>query len=233
MHSSPSSMSSREIFSYEALIRGRLNEPAFRVPERVPASARYQFDEDTLVAAIALAVPLELNCHLNLLNLNFLPQGLYTSDASVTSTLAAAARHTLPIDRVILEATEGEVIADCAHLGRQLSQFRSMGLNVAIDEFGAGYSGLNMLADFQPEQIKIDMNLVRDMSGRSPLARQLGDGHLPPGSAIRASKPGHRSCTRQSSPGARTCGLHLIRITLDRSSSKRRASLTLHDKHLA
>ena len=35
-----------------------------------------------------------------------------------------------------------------------------MGLKVAIDHFGAGYSGLNMLADFQPSQIKIDMKLV-------------------------------------------------------------------------
>ena len=155
----------REVFSYEALIRGRSNEPAFRILERVPSHAKYQFDEDSRVAAIALAVQLGLRCHLNL---NFLPQGLYASDAAVTSTLAAAARHALPIDRVILEVTEGEVIADYAHLGRQLNEFRSMGLKVAIDDFGAGYSGLNMLADFQPDQIKIDMNLVRGIERHGP-----------------------------------------------------------------
>jgi len=155
----------REVFSYEALIRGRANEPAFRVLERVPTRAKYQFDEDSRVAAIALAVQLGLNCHLNL---NFLPQGLYASDTSVTSTLAAAARHALPLDRVILEVTEGEVIADYAHLGQQLNEFRSMGLKVAIDDFGAGYSGLNMLADFQPDQIKIDMNLVRGIERHGP-----------------------------------------------------------------
>jgi EAL domain-containing protein (putative c-di-GMP-specific phosphodiesterase class I) len=155
----------REVYSYEALIRGRVDEPAFRVLERVPASAKYQFDADSRVAAIALAVHLGLNCHLNL---NFLPQGLNASDSSVTSTLAAAARHALPIDRVILEVTEGEVIADYAHLGRQLNEFRSMGLKVAIDDFGAGYSGLNMLADFQPDQIKIDMNLVRGIEKHGP-----------------------------------------------------------------
>jgi EAL domain-containing protein (putative c-di-GMP-specific phosphodiesterase class I) len=82
--------------------------------------------------------------------------------------LAAAARHALPIDRVILEVTEGEVIADYAHLGQQLNKFRSMGLKVAIDDFGAGYSGLNMLADFQPDQIKIDMNLVRGIERHGP-----------------------------------------------------------------
>lgn len=155
----------REVFSYEALIRGPDNEPAFRVLERVPAGARYRFDEDSRVAAIALAVQLGLDCHLNL---NFLPQGLYASEASVTSALAAADRHGLSIDRLVLEVTEGEVIADYAHLGRQLNEFRRMGLKVAIDDFGAGYSGLNMLADFQPDQIKVDMNLVRGIERHGP-----------------------------------------------------------------
>jgi EAL domain-containing protein (putative c-di-GMP-specific phosphodiesterase class I) len=154
-----------EVFAYEALIRGPANEPAFCVLQSVPAHAKYRFDEDSRVAAIALAVKLGLNCHLNL---NFLPQGLYASDASITSALAAAVRHALPIDRVILEVTEGEVIADYAHLGQQLNEFRSMGLKVAIDDFGAGYSGLNMLADFQPDQIKIDMNLVRGIERHGP-----------------------------------------------------------------
>ena len=155
----------REVFSYEALVRGTANEPAFRVLERVPSHARYQFDEDSRVAAIALAAQLGLRSHLNL---NLLPRGLHESDTSVTSTLAAAERHALPIDRMILEVTEGEVIADYAQLGRQLNEFRSMGLKVAIDDFGAGYSGLNMLADFQPDQIKIDMNLVRGIERHGP-----------------------------------------------------------------
>jgi len=41
-------------------------------------------------------------------------------------------------------------------------------MSVAIDDFGAGYSGLNMLADFQPGQIKIDMNLVRGIERHGP-----------------------------------------------------------------
>jgi EAL domain-containing protein (putative c-di-GMP-specific phosphodiesterase class I) len=155
----------QEIFSYEALIRGQANEPAFRVLESVPEHAKYQFDAASREAAIALAAQLGLKCHLNL---NFLPQGLYASATSITSMLEAAARHSLPIDRVILEVTEGEVVADYANLGQQLNEFRRMGLKVAIDDFGAGYSGLNMLADFQPDQIKIDMNLVRGIQRHGP-----------------------------------------------------------------
>ena len=114
-------VAARQVFSYEALIRGQANEPAFCVLERVPAHAKYQFDQDSRVAALALAVQLGLNCHLNL---NFLPQSLYASDASVTSLLAAAARHALPIERVILEVTEGELITDYANFGQQLNEFR-------------------------------------------------------------------------------------------------------------
>ena len=33
----------------------------------------------------------------------------------------------------------------------------------AIDDFGAGYAGLNLLADFQPDLIKLDMQLIRDI----------------------------------------------------------------------
>jgi EAL domain-containing protein (putative c-di-GMP-specific phosphodiesterase class I) len=43
-----------------------------------------------------------------------------------------------------------------------------MGIKLAIDDFGAGYSGLNLLAEFQPDQVKIDMNLVRGIEKHGP-----------------------------------------------------------------
>jgi hypothetical protein len=42
------------------------------------------------------------------------------------------------------------VIDDAAQLGRALNAFRAQGLAISIDDFGAGYAGLNLLADFQP-----------------------------------------------------------------------------------
>jgi EAL domain-containing protein (putative c-di-GMP-specific phosphodiesterase class I) len=41
-------------------------------------------------------------------------------------------------------------------------------MQVAIDDFGAGFSGLNLLAEFQPDMIKLDMNLLRHIESRSP-----------------------------------------------------------------
>jgi len=49
-----------------------------------------------------------------------------------------------------------------------INQYRSSGVSIAIDDFGSGYSGLNLLADFQPDSIKIDMTLVRNIHARGP-----------------------------------------------------------------
>jgi blue light- and temperature-responsive anti-repressor len=49
-----------------------------------------------------------------------------------------------------LEVTEREVIENYARFAARLNEYRGMGDKIAIDDFGAGYSGLNLLADFQP-----------------------------------------------------------------------------------
>ncbi len=60
----------REVFSYEALIRGPANEPALRVFAQVPSDLKHQFDQDSRTRAISHAARLGLKCNLNL---NFLP----------------------------------------------------------------------------------------------------------------------------------------------------------------
>jgi EAL domain-containing protein (putative c-di-GMP-specific phosphodiesterase class I) len=154
----------REVFSYEALIRGPGNEAAYRVLGQVPPERLLEFDQEARTEAIGLATRLKIGCHLNL---NFMPQSLH-SPASILTTLKAADRFHLPIDRIVLEVTEGEVIYDQAHFAEVINQYRGLGLKVAIDDFGAGYSGLNLLADFQPDQIKLDMKLVRGIERHGP-----------------------------------------------------------------
>jgi EAL domain-containing protein (putative c-di-GMP-specific phosphodiesterase class I) len=154
-----------QVLSYEALIRGPSNEPAFQVFEQVPADGKQQFDQDSRAVAIAQGMKLGLDCHLNL---NFLPQSLHVSRESIRTTLEAADRYDLPIERIILEVTEGELISDPASFAALLNEYRVRGLKVAIDDFGAGFAGLNLLADFQPDQVKIDMHLVRGIERNGP-----------------------------------------------------------------
>ena len=46
--------------------------------------------------------------------------------------------------------------------------YEQWGQVIAIDDFGAGYAGLNLLAEFQPHLIKLDMHLVRDIHAKGP-----------------------------------------------------------------
>jgi len=154
----------REVFSHEALIRGPSHEPACRILGQVSADRLLEFDQKARIEAIGMAVRLGI---VSRLNLNFMPQSLH-SRAAILTTLEAADRFHLPIDRLVLEVTEGAVIDDQAQFAEVINEYRGLGLKVAIDDFGAGYSGLNLLTDFQPDQIKLDMKLIRGIEHHGP-----------------------------------------------------------------
>ena len=155
----------REVFSYEALIRGPGNESAWEVLRQVSEDRLFAFDQRARVVAIDLAMRLGLSCHLNL---NFLPRSLNSSGESILTTLEAASRANLPIKRIVLEMIEGDIINDHSRFRELINAYRGLGLKVAIDDFGAGYSGLNLLADFQPDQIKLDMKLIGGIERHGP-----------------------------------------------------------------
>jgi EAL domain-containing protein (putative c-di-GMP-specific phosphodiesterase class I) len=155
----------REVVSYEALIRGPRNEPAHQVLQQISADRLFAFDQKARVHAIDLAMRLGVACNLNL---NFLPGSLDSSQESILTTLEAANRAHLPTKRIVLEIVEGEIIHDNSRFAGLINEFRGLGLKVAIDDFGAGYSGLNLLADFQPDQIKLDMKLIAGIERRGP-----------------------------------------------------------------
>jgi EAL domain-containing protein (putative c-di-GMP-specific phosphodiesterase class I) len=155
----------QRIHSYEALVRGRSNESAGSVFAQVASADASRFDEELRQLAVALAASLGIACDLNL---NFLPRSQQHSDVTLRATIKAAERCGLSIDRLVLEVTESEVIDDGAQFARVINLYRGMGLKIAIDDFGAGYAGLNLLADFQPDLVKLDMHLVRGIESNGP-----------------------------------------------------------------
>ncbi len=153
-------LESRSVFAQEALARGVNGEPAGRVFEQVNDSNRYRFDQTCRVKAIALAARLGVD---SLLSINFLPNAVYRPELCIRTTLNAAADYGFPAERIIFEVTEGERVSDHAHLRDILQHYQQIGFRTAIDDFGAGYSGLNLLADFQPNLVKLDMALIRNI----------------------------------------------------------------------
>jgi EAL domain-containing protein (putative c-di-GMP-specific phosphodiesterase class I) len=155
----------QNVFAYEALVRGRSNEPAASVFAALQSSELHVFDRAARVQAIALAASLGLNTGLSL---NFLPQALETLPDAISSTIDAARKAGVSERKIFLEVTEGELIRDVTGFSRTVNQYRTSGIHLAIDDFGAGQSGLNLLADFQPDVIKIDMHLVRNIDTNGP-----------------------------------------------------------------
>lgn len=148
----------RQIYAHEALVRGADGEPAPTVLSRVNEDNRYRFDQACRVKAIKVAAELGMQ---ERLSINFLPNAIYKPELCIRTTLQAARKHDFPVQRIIFEATEGDAIEDGKRLAAILTEYKRTGFLTAIDDFGAGYAGLNLLADFQPDIIKLDMALVR------------------------------------------------------------------------
>ncbi|MFC4159509.1 EAL domain-containing protein [Chitinimonas lacunae] len=148
--------------AYEALVRGVNGESAATVLSWVDDDNRYRFDQACRVKAIELASRLGLlnipDCRLSI---NFLPNAVYRPETCIRATIEAAARYNFPHHRIMFEVTEGEKVRDSNHLQSIFAEYRRQGLLTAIDDFGAGYAGLNLLAQFQPHYLKLDMELTR------------------------------------------------------------------------
>ena len=105
------------------------------------------------------------------LSINFLPNAVYEPRACIRATLAAAMRTGFPVNKIIFEFTESEAM-DADHILNILRSYRAMGFKTAIDDFGAGYAGLGLLTLFQPDIVKLDMALIRDID-TDPVKRTI------------------------------------------------------------
>lgn len=171
----------REVYAYEALVRGMSGEGAAWVLGQIDADNIYAFDQACRRQAVRLAARLGMRA---LLSINFLPNAVYSPDRCIRSTLQECERTGFPVSQVIFEVSESENMSDPGHLLDIFHAYRAMGFRTAIDDFGAGYAGLGLLSQFQPDLLKLDMGLVRGIDDSPPrqiilesmvtMARRLG-----------------------------------------------------------
>jgi EAL domain-containing protein (putative c-di-GMP-specific phosphodiesterase class I) len=151
---------SKEVFAQEALVRGINEESAGEILGRINDENRYRFDQACRVKAVQLAAKLNIQ---SFISINFLPNAVYNPESCIRTTIEAAETFGFPTDHIIFEVTEGEQVTDHMHLREVLQYYRKRGFLTAIDDFGAGYAGLNLLADFQTDLVKLDMGLIRNI----------------------------------------------------------------------
>jgi EAL domain-containing protein (putative c-di-GMP-specific phosphodiesterase class I) len=150
----------REVFAHEALVRGVHGEGALQVLGRVEARHRFAFHEACRVKSIEMASMLGMQSRLSL---NVSPNDVAGPTECFHTAIRTAERVRFPIDRLILELTEGEPVADLPALAATFRAFQSFGFASAIDDFGAAYASFELLAAFQPDIVKLARSFVRDI----------------------------------------------------------------------
>lgn len=75
---------------------------------------------------------------------------------------------------IVLEITERVAITAWNDFRRSVAALRLTGFPIAIDDVGAGYSSLKAVAEVQPDYLKVDLSLVRDVD-KSDLKKRLFD----------------------------------------------------------
>lgn len=93
--------------------------------------------------------------------LNIEPGSVFDPELDKLSTVGLSPR------RVVLEITERAAVKDYGLFRQALDLARGIGLRLAVDDVGAGYSGLRLLSETQPDFIKLDMNFTRNIQDKA------------------------------------------------------------------
>jgi diguanylate cyclase (GGDEF)-like protein len=105
------------------------------------------------------------------ISVNMSPSQLY--DLNFTNNLKELAqKHQVSLSQFELELTEDVALSNSILVRKQLSQIRTLGATVAIDDFGKGYSNLAYLRDIEIDSIKIDKSFVMQID-QSPVNRAI------------------------------------------------------------
>jgi EAL domain-containing protein (putative c-di-GMP-specific phosphodiesterase class I) len=152
------SWSRRSIYGYEALVRSNessLPHPGalFDAAERLGRVHELGSRIRDLAAGGFAAAPAGVQLFVN----------LHTLDLNEISLYQANAPLSLISKRVVLEITERASLDVVKNMRARMAILRKLGFRIAIDDLGAGYAGLTSFALLEPEVVKLDMSLIRDV----------------------------------------------------------------------
>jgi EAL domain-containing protein (putative c-di-GMP-specific phosphodiesterase class I) len=146
------------LFAYEALLR--TDEPLLSRPEEFVGTAQQVERGRELARAVrarvAQTIPTLPDGTLALVNI--VAEDL--SDPDLVNPDAPLSAHA---PRVVLEITERTKLDATLNIPSRVKQLRDLGFRLAVDDLGAGYSGLSSITQLEPSIVKLDMSLIRDI----------------------------------------------------------------------
>jgi EAL domain-containing protein (putative c-di-GMP-specific phosphodiesterase class I) len=178
------SLADRSVVAHEALLRGEVDGrdvgggDLFFVAEQ--AGWLHRLDRIGRESALTGAAPW---LGTDDLFINFNPTSIFRPQVCLASTERVVHETGIEPTQLVFEVVESHAIADRGHLVSILDHYRSLGWRVALDDVGAGWSSLSLLAAVRPEVVKLDKALVQELpddgartvlKAVTDLAHQLG-----------------------------------------------------------
>ncbi len=161
------------ILAWEALTRGpegsAFHSPAVLFDFAEQSGKLFALESICREKAITTLGPIEAG---QKLFLNIHPKTMADPEFTHGRTLELLHQAGLTPENIVFEITERHSISEFALFHRTLDHYRSQGYLVAVDDAGAGYSGLTSVAQIRPEFIKIDMSLIQGID-KDPVKRAL------------------------------------------------------------
>ena len=157
-------MENKEVMGYEALSRGP-EGTVFQSPLNLfegAAEADLVFELDRACRLRALRSGQGLSESTKLF-INILPSSMYDPDFHGARLLDRLEQLGIAPEQVVLEVTEKYAIENYSLFGEAVRNFTEMGIAIAVDDIGAGHSGLEKIANLNPKYLKFDIELVRDI----------------------------------------------------------------------
>ena len=153
---------------------------------RGPRDTQQQSPVNMFEAAVATDLVFELDRHCRrqslqtaralpspyLLFINVVPASVFDPDFQGAGLIRQLEGLGLAPERIALEVSEQYAIEKYDMFVQALENFRQMGFSIAVDDIGAGYSGLETIARLKPNYLKFDMQLVRDID-KSHVKREM------------------------------------------------------------
>ncbi len=166
------SMKNGSVFAYEMLIRahaaarGGVIGGAQLAEAALASNQIYEFDFLAREVAIQTAAD---RFHKNTkVFINFMPNAVFESAQTLDKTTNQCMQLGLDPSRVVFEVIESESVADIGYLKDLLNNYRKLGYNIALDDLGSGYSGLNYMLELMPDFVKLDRELVDGVENNKP-----------------------------------------------------------------
>lgn len=158
-------LQTRQVFAFEALIRGPENSPLYRPLHLFHVAEEHDclFEMDLLARQTAIEAYHDFG-NREYLFVNVTVNSLMQPSYKRSMTLDCLHRLGLDVSQVVIEITELQPVEDFELFVKSINHYRQMGFKVAIDDLGGGYNGLRIWSEVKPDFVKIDKHFVGDLA---------------------------------------------------------------------